>query len=231
MNTNDKYLGENTSWEKRYSFSLAVRNFFAKYRKLIVFGVIPAVIVAICVCTLPIVKDIDITLNGYEIHFADEYDESGNFISGVTVEPCSSPIFSEPRTLNLKGKLYKYLIKQDYYEGEVNIDGFAPYTNAGLKRPTREEDFRYYNKFKLFLNEYQQWLAGPMQTDLVRESTRDSANIVYIPGGLDLIVFQVMVSTSPTARSSAEQFLVFPAASAEEAAGTYWNDIWAKNQH
>lgn len=230
MKTDDKYLGDNTSWEKRYSFSLTVRNFFEKYWKPLVFGAVPAIIIIICVCTLPIVEDIDITLNGCEIHFADEFDENGKFISGVTVEPYSSPIFSEPRTLNLKGKLYKYLIKQDYYEGEVNIDGFAPYTNAGLKRPTREEEFLYYNKFKLFLNENMQWVAGPMQTVLVRENSSDSAGIAYIPGGLDLIVFQMMVSTSPTARTSAEQFLVFPAASAEEAAETYWNKIWTELQ-
>ena len=205
-----------SAWERRYDLELALRK-----HRLLILSVIIVIIVMICVCTIPIVENVDLTLFGYEIHMADETDADGNFTKAVP-DPDAEPVFTTPRTLELKGKLYRYLIKQDYYVGEINIDGFFPEPAVNREKLTREEKFLYYNEFRFTLNEPdRQWLNGKMQTVLRRDENRDAANIIFVPGGLDTMIFQIMVSTSPTARTSAEQYLVFPAESPEDAAEKY----------
>jgi len=219
----EKYLRSHSRWELFYDAEVIFLTFWEKSWKWLVFAGIPLFIFVCYVCTMPRITEVDLTLSGYEIHY--EQDS----VQGIYPEPYEAPVYSEPRTLNLKGKLYRYLFKPDYYEGEVNIDGFVPYTYAHNRgKYTLEEELMYFNNFKIFFEDPAKSVFGHIligekrQTQLQRIGTRDEIGPVYATKSLDRFAFKIY---------SDGQWLVFPASGAGEASQLYWTWIWESWQN
>ena len=125
-------------WEKRYAVELAVRGFVSHSWKWAVFAILPLVLLFWYFYTQPIVSDVHVTLQGYELVYEGnpvfrsheripEFDTFDDFRNTV-IDTLPAPIKAVPHTLTLDGKSYHYLLnpnKTDYYEGIFHIDGFT----------------------------------------------------------------------------------------------------------
>ena len=126
-------------WEKRYAVELAVRNVFGRpYWKWIIIAVLPLALLFWYFYTQPIVSDVNVTLQGYELVYDEnivfqshiripEFDTFDDFRNTV-IDTLPAPVKAVPHTLTLDGKSYHYLLnpnKTDYYEGVFHIDGFT----------------------------------------------------------------------------------------------------------
>ena len=126
-------------WEKRYAIELAVRNVFGRpYWKWIIIAVLPLALLFWYFYTQPIVSDVHVTLQGYELVYEGnpvflsheripEFDTFDDFRNTV-IDTLPAPVKAVPHTLTLDGKRYHYLLnpnKTDYYEGVFHIDGFT----------------------------------------------------------------------------------------------------------
>ena len=124
-------------WEKRYAVELAVRGFVSRTWKWAIFAVLPLVIVFWYFYSVPIVREVNVTLQGYELVYGEkivfrsharllEFDTFDDFRDAV-IDMLPAPEKAIPHTLTLNGKHYRFLLnpnKSDYYEGVLSIDGF-----------------------------------------------------------------------------------------------------------
>jgi len=222
-----KYLGKRpTMWEMGYDLELAVIEFFRKYLKLLAFVYLPAVLFCIILFTQPLITEVDITYDGYEIELLHDNENV------IYAEPYAAPLSSTPRTLRLKGKTYRYLVKRDYYEGEITISGYAPHTDLGGPY-TLEEEFKYYNKFQIDIDRAHQkhsFVYGTNRGSEIKEiESHDILGSIYAED-LDAVAFSVNeyngYKNGGRSYTGRGRWLIFPASTAEEAAEYYWTHIW-----
>nr|MBQ4319132.1 MerR family transcriptional regulator [Clostridia bacterium] len=228
----EKYLRGYSRWDFFYDAELLFLKVWSKIWKPAVFAGLPLALFLYCLFTLPLVTEVDITLSGYEIHY--NYDAEAN----ISPEPYEEPIYSEPRTLNLKGTLYRYFTKPDYYEGEVNIDGFAPHTTLGQHNYTLEEELAYNNNFTIYFPEGETRAAtvyGRRASELKRIGSSERIFTVYTSKELDDFIFRISEfgGTTPdggTYFRSMHKWIVFPSSSAGEASAHYWASMIERSQ-
>ncbi len=129
-------------WERRYAVELAVRNAVQKLfgrpiGKVCIISVILLFVLGWYFYTQPVVSDVNVTLQGYELVYDEnfvfqshiripEFDTFDDFRNTV-IDTLPAPVKAVPHTLTLDGKSYHYLLnpnKSDYYEGVFHIDGF-----------------------------------------------------------------------------------------------------------
>ena len=126
-------------WERRYAVELGVRYVFERpFWKWIIIAVLPLALLFWYFYTQPIVSDVHVTLQGYELVYEGnpvflsheripEFDTFDDFRNTV-IDTLPAPVKAVPHTLTLDGKRYHYLLnpnKTDYYEGVFHIDGFT----------------------------------------------------------------------------------------------------------
>ena len=127
-------------WERRYTAELAVREFVSRAWKWkwIVFAILPFALVFWYFYAQPIVRDVRVTLHGYELVYAENFAfrsherihefDSFDVFRDTVIDTLPAPIKTVPHTLTLDGKWYHYLLNPhaaDYYEGVLRVDGFA----------------------------------------------------------------------------------------------------------
>ena len=110
----EKYFSENTGWERRYSASLAVGNFFEKlhlgfFGKLLKFcgvAVCIGIVIFFVAYGIADVTEVNYTLTGYSFYIADTNDRM-------------------PAEVRIEGRYKNYLLRDDMFEGLLYIDGYV----------------------------------------------------------------------------------------------------------
>ena len=109
----EKYFSENTGWERWYSLSLKLNDFYDKlhfgfFGKLLKFcGIALCVGIVFFFVAYGIadVREVEYTLSGYSFYVSDETDKT-------------------PHEIRIEGRYKNYLIRDDTFEGLVYVDGY-----------------------------------------------------------------------------------------------------------
>lgn len=151
------------AWEARYEQEL----WWGKVRRRVLIPAAAAVLVLLGLYNIPLVKEVDVTYHGYEITYAGEVwqevgailalsdAEDGNpltadvLTAGVSDFP--QPCESRPVTIRLRGMVYRYLFREDFYRGSVETDAYAmPYVGPAPAAELSDEDVRLgWNVFRI----------------------------------------------------------------------------------
>ena len=236
-------------WEKRYAVELAVRGFVSCTWKWVVFAILPLGLAAWCVCTLPIVSNVTLTLSGYEItSTADMFGEiSAAFdvtakttdaeIAAFDVAPYArkAAAAGTERTLTLRGTFYNYLFREDCFRGEVLIDSYEIHERYWYDGPRDPETLRrlvgdqfrltfgpWFSKYHTAMLAIEDTLDG----ELKRDTDNSSIDHFYWYGdiGAPTVIALPQIPMEDGLyylHQSSDQILVFPADSPEDAFLTY----------
>ncbi len=111
----EKYFSENTGWERRYSASLKIRNFFDSLSPAASFlksslrigctVLIVGLFVFFLLYAIADVTEVDYTIDGYSFYVG-------------------APDEKETCAIRIEGRYKRYLIRDDVFEGIVYIDGY-----------------------------------------------------------------------------------------------------------
>ena len=246
------YLKFIRRWEMRYTAELAVRGFFLKTWKWLVFLGIPLLIAGWYLYTQPFVTAVDVELSGYEIVMPDSAwvdvdvrglpDEAA--LDAIDVTPYVPKTDGIPRTVFLHGNYLNYLFREDRFEGSLSVDSYEIVIadRNGIIRGgqlTPEESREYYGDAFVITQMfpeadcweymYSYYIEGVSASGrLKRESDGSSLHDFYYFEAEEgsIIMFPVLESED----MAGERFLVFPAKTPDEAAylvlEMYWRENW-----
>ncbi len=115
----DKYFAENTGWDKRYSASLAVSDFFDRFRLgkiLKICGIMLTVLIigAVVCYGIADVEKVEYELSGSAYYYGD-------------------PEKTETVDIRIEGRYKNYLLRGDQFEGIVYIDGYCNHDRTPFK--------------------------------------------------------------------------------------------------
>ncbi|MBQ4606643.1 MAG: MerR family transcriptional regulator, partial [Clostridia bacterium] len=107
-----RYLEYYSRWEKRYAAELAVGTVFdwvGRYKKVVV-SLLAVCLLGLLVYHTGIYTDYDKTFDGYMLVY-DYFNQ--------TDDVYDKPLWTEPVTIRLKGRIRHYLFQSDLFEGQI----------------------------------------------------------------------------------------------------------------
>ena len=217
-----RYLEYYSRWEKRYAAELAVGAVFdwvGRFRKVFIS------LLVLCVCGLlvyhtGIYTDYDKTFDGYMLVY-DYFRQ--------TDDTFEKPLWSEPVTIRLKGRIRHYLFKSDIFEGQILSDKYRPH-DIWHHRSFQWEDhitkeFTLYNPLTDRHNGYSFYCLSS-GFDLRAKDGSELMSVNTFPTK-DEYCFEVENIIDPETGDELRGFIILPAETQEEAEAWFNNVLRA----
>ena len=237
-----RYIDE---WGKKYDRTL----FWGKVLRRVILPLGFLILIALGLYYIPYTEDIYVMYQGYEITYAGDVwqkaaavmeENSETDPTHADVSEFPDPVESADTVIRLNGTVYRYLFREDYFEGSIESDRY-PLDDTAFYMPqtlSADELRKRYNRFRMPLD-------GGVLSPLVRliyptcAETGESLHFVYpfgsIGSGKETLIFavgQTEIDLDCVAPDVTDQntFLVFPACSPEDASYRFWDCLWRKLQ-
>ena len=219
-----RYLEYYSRWEKRYAAELAVGTVFdwLGRRKKLVISLLAVCLFGLLVYHTGIYTDYDRTFDGYMLVYDyfrqtdDVYDE---------------PLWTEPVTIRLNGRIRHYLIKNDIFEGQILSDTYRLYDWRSRYEqfidwhPNYKKEFTLYNPLTDSHYGYRfHWLHSGYE---LRAEDGSELMCVNTFPTKDEYCFEVNNITDPETGKEVRGFIILPAATPEEAEDWFHNVLRA----
>ena len=236
-----RYLEYAKQWEKSYDTELKldkIRHFWlypvGKY------AVLPLLCIAVIGWFLYFVgwgSNVDITYTGYEITIADEmWDVTADILHALPdgakpheldVSGFPQVVEGTPVAVRFRGVLTRYWFREDVFEGEILIDGYASYSVFSGSRVTQNTFYR----MKLPGTIMSEYAIRPPQRISDRDMLYDCTPIGRF-GQEDTVLFlSLLDNRGEGSYSSAHTYLVLGVDSPREASGLFWEHLWRRWQY
>ncbi|MGM9626155.1 MAG: MerR family transcriptional regulator [Eubacteriales bacterium] len=151
-----RYIDE---WGKKYDRAL----FWGKVLRRVILPLGFLILLALGLYYIPFTEDIYVMYQGYEITYAGdvwqkaaavmkEHGETDPACADVLEFPC--PVEKVGTVLRLTGTVYRYLFREDYFEGSIESDRY-PLDDTALCMPhtlSADELRKQYNRFRMPLD-------------------------------------------------------------------------------
>lgn len=217
-----RYLEYYSRWEKRYAAELAVGTVFdwLGRRKKLVISLLTVCLFGLLVYHTGIYTDYDRTFDGYMLvydyfHQTDDvYDE---------------PLWTEPVTIRLNGRIRHYLFRNDIFEGQILSEKYRPHDIWHHRFFAWEDhitkEFTLYSPLTDRHNGYRfDWLFSGFD---LRAEDGSELMCVYTFPTKDEYCFEVDNITYPETGKEVRGFIILPAATPEEAEDWFHNVLRA----
>ena len=195
-----------------YDFRLLIWNRWKLCLILIVFiGILLQLLYHI-----PIVTEYNQTFSGFELHYDSDIDPTYEY-----------PEVVKNSVVRFEGKLYRYLWKEDYFEGLVYFDDFTTSANPEYKISDTE---------KIYFANNDLWMSNvtnPLWGTVIERGENERIYYAFVNFKKDSEFFAFLISTvhdDGNGWSSGDKYIVVPAESSAEAAAKYHKNVWQKMQ-
>lgn len=171
------------------------------------------IIAAVLVCTQPLVTKYDRTFSGYEL----EYDST-------VIADFAAPAAAQPASIHLEGKLYRYLLKPDRFEGIMTVDGF-PYR---MREDLDEAWWKYETDIVQFEISNDWTDSIRLRTGPAMEYRRgeESLNDMHASLKRGREFFYLHIWENGRIAYGDEHFIIAPAETAEDAHELFIGSVW-----
>ena len=145
------------------------------------------------------------------------------------------PYRIEPVSIRLEGERYYHLWYRDRFEGRLLVDGYIPHTfgpNGWYSIENGEIQFNYYHRIIDRTSGYENSMIHGLRgvSRLINQNDDELLAVMTFPG-TDVFCVQVATTEIPPEGEYSVGYMVFPAATEEEALDAYWNILqsaWQK---
>ncbi len=231
-------------WEREYEMEL----FWGKLIRRVLIPIAAVVCLALALYNIPYTEDIAVSYQGYALKTSPTlWQQAADALGRVplteemldALDPTSLPVVEDasPVSLHLRGRVYRYLFREDCYIGSIVSDDYKV-DLSGMQISdalTAEEIRQRYNRYRIPLDGTPRHLESLMSP--VYPKSEDGENVYFIavdgiPGsGEETVIFevgsmQIDLDTVHPAETAPNTFAVFPAESPAVASEKFWDILW-----
>lgn len=194
------------AWERKLDRDFAWKKVWTAAGILMLLGIL-----LLLSYHIPIVTDYHRTFTGWELHY----------------DPDTDPTFEHPEiakesTVRFEGKLYRYLWKDDYFDGLVYFDDFTTSPNPKYKISETE---------KIYFSDKEVWLSdvtNPLWGAVIERGGNERIYYAFVNFEKENEFFAFLISTvheNGNGWSSGDKYIVIPAESPGIAAEKYQRNV------
>lgn len=182
-----------------------------KLKKPFIFLLVLGVLLVIAY-NVPVITNYNKTFTGYELHYDPESDPT-----------YENPDVAKESTVRFEGKLYRYLWKDDYFDGLVYFDDFT--TSPNPKYRISETEKIYFSSKKVWLSD----VTNPLWGAVMARGIEERIYYAFVNFDKNDEFFAFAVSMPNEARDGwtlSDKYIVVPAETPEDAARLYHHRVW-----
>ena len=220
-----RYLEYYSRWEKRYAAELVFWNLFDWIGRHKVVSLVSAVLIIVVslLAKNGIYLPYEESFDGYMLVM--EWEDRIN-------EESPTPVHTEPVSLRLTGEKHYHIIQGISFIGDMQIDGFSPYTfgrGGWVSIPNGTIRFEYYHPRDRHRGHTDSHISG--HRGIVDLKNKQGDTIQWFITLPENDTFCVWVQMEDPQYTDADGYMIFPVGSVEEALDWYHTDLqgaWQK---